>query len=404
MTPTTPTAPQSRPRSLAVPLVAAMVLIAAACGDGGGGEADDRASAPAAESGAAALGGVCPETVTVQTSWLPNATSFGPLYALLGDDPEVDANRKRATAPLVVDGRDTGVSLELRAGGPAIGFSSTTAQMYADEDIDLGVAGGFDEIVQNSATKPTLAVLALLEKDPTMIYWDPETYPEFETIEDVGEAGTTVLYFGGDTYMEYLTGAGILDEDQVDGSFDGSPARFVAAGGKLASSGYAAEDPYMYEHEIDDWMKPVKGQLVYEAGYPLYGPSLVIRPERKDELAPCLEKLVPIVQRAQVDYLREPDATIATIVGIAEQYRGGDVLTEGIARYGIGEMKRLGIASDDAEGGDTTVGNFEPERVQRIIDIGEPLFAEQKKPIKDGLKPAGVVTNEFVDPAIGHGR
>ncbi len=395
---------QSRPRRLAVPLVAAVLLTAAACGDDGDGRSDGGASAPAAESGAAALDGVCPETLTVQTSWLPNATSFGPLYALLGDDPEVDADRKRATAPLVADGRDTGVSLELRAGGPAIGFSSTTAQMYADEDIDLGVVGGFDEIVQNSATQPTTAVLALLEKDPTMIYWDPETYPEFETIEDVGETDTTVLYFGGDAYMEYLTGAGILDKDQVDGSFDGSPARFVAAGGKLASAGYAAEDPYMYEHEIDDWMKPVKGQLVYEAGYPLYGPSLVVRPEREDELAPCLEKLVPIVQQAQVDYLRDPDATIAAIVDIAERYRGGDVLTEGIARYGIGEMKRLGIASDDAEGRDTTVGNFETARVQKIIDIGRPLFEKHDKPLKEGLKPADVVTDEFVDPGIGHGR
>ncbi|WP_407562590.1 hypothetical protein [Streptomyces sp. 184] len=390
-------------RSLAVPLVAGVMLTAAACGDDGDGGADDRPSALPAKSGAVALDGVCPETVTVQTSWLPNATSFGPLYALLGDSPEVDANRKRATAPLVADGKDTGISLELRAGGPAIGFSTTSAQMYTDEDIDLGVVGGFDEIVQLSATQPTTAVLALLEKDPTMIYWDPETYPEFETIEDVGKSDTTVLYFGGDTYMEYLTGTGILDRDQVDGSFDGSPARFVASGGKLASSGYAAEDPYMYEHEIDDWRKPIKGQLVYEAGYPIYGPSLVVRNERKDELAPCLEKLVPVIQQSQVDYLRDPDATIATIVDIAEQYKGGDVLTEGIATYGIGEMKKLGIAADDAEGKDATVGNFETPRVQEIIDIDKPIFDKQKKPVKDGLEPADVVTNEFLDPEIGHG-
>lgn len=394
-------------RSLAVPLVAGLLLTAAACGDDGGeqqaADADGKESALAAGSGPADLAGVCPDTVTVQTSWLPNATAFGPLYALLGDDPEVDANSKRTTAPLVAGGKDTGISLELRAGGPAIGFAATSAQMYTDEDIDLGVVGGFDEIVQLSATQPTTAVLALLEKDPTMIYWDPETYPEFETIEDVGRSDTTVLYSGGDTYMEYLTGTGILKKDQVDGSFDGSPARFVASGGKLASSGYAAEDPYMFENEIDDWMKPIKGQLVYEAGYPIYGPSLVVRPEAKAELAPCLEKLVPVIQQAQVDYLRDPDATIATIVDIAEQYKGGDVLTEGIAKYGIGEMKKLGIASDDAEGKDATVGNFETPRVQEIIDIGEPIFAEQKKPIKDGLAPADVVTNEFLDPGIGHG-
>lgn len=390
-------------RSLAVPLAAGVLLTSAACGDDGDGGGGGGKPAPPAQSGAADLAGVCPETVTVQTSWLPNATAFGPLYALLGDDLRVDANAKRVTAPLVADGKDTGISLELRAGGPAIGFAATSAQMYTDEDIDLGVVGGFDEIVQLSATQPTTAVLALLEKDPTMIYWDPETYPEFETIEDVGASDTTVLYSGGDTYMEYLTGTGILKKDQVDGSFDGSPARFVASGGKLASSGYAAEDPYMFENEIDDWMKPVKGQLVYEAGYPIYGPSLVVRPEAKAELAPCLEKLVPVIQQSQVRYMRDPEATIATIVDIAEQYRGGDVLTEGIAKYGIGEMKKLGISSNDAEGKDTTVGNFETPRVQKIIDIVEPLFAGQKKPLKAGLKPADVVTNEFLDPGIGHG-
>jgi hypothetical protein len=41
--------------------------------------------------------------------------------------------------------------------------------------------------------------------------------------------------------------------------------------------------------------------------------------------------------------------------------------------------------------------------VQRLIEIGKPIFAAQKKPIKDGLAPADVVTNEFINDKIGLG-
>ena len=36
-------------------------------------------------------------------------------------------------------------------------------------------------------------------------------------------------YFDGTTYMDYLTGSGLLRTDQLDGSYDGTPAAFIAA-------------------------------------------------------------------------------------------------------------------------------------------------------------------------------
>ena len=36
-----------------------------------------------------------------------------------------------------------------------------------------------------------------------------------------------------------------------------------------------------------------------------------------------------------------------------------------------------------------------------MIEILGPVFAAQSKPIKEGLTPAQLVTNEFVDPSIG---
>lgn len=387
------------PRSMAAPFVAAALLTAAACGADGGDEAQE--PPPAGKgTGAVDLSGVCPETVVVQAQWLPNTSTEGALYTLLGDDPDIDANRKRVTAPLVAGGRHTGVAIELRAGGPALGYTKTSAQMYVDTGIHLGVLAGFDEGIQMSAKQPTLAVMTLMEKDPQMIFWDPGTYPGVNSIRELGETGATVLYFGGDTYMEYLTGSGILDKDQVDGSGDGKPARFVAEGGRIASSGYATEDAYTYEEDVKDWGKPIRSQLVYDTGYPTYGPSLTVRPADKDRLAPCLKKLVPVIQQAQIDFLDRPGPVIEQAVEIAEAYRGGDPFTKGSGEYGAAQLTEQDLVADDAEGRDHTLGNFDLRRVQRMIDITKPIFEEQNKPVKRGLEPSDIVTNEFTDTSI----
>jgi hypothetical protein len=345
------------------------------------------------------LRGVCPATIVVQTQWTPHITVEGGMYHLLGANPVIDAAKKRVTAPLVVQGKDTGVKLEMRAGGPAIGFTQPSAQMYLDPGIDLGVLGGLDEGVQVSATQQTLAVMALVEIHPQIILWDPATYPGFTTIEDIGRTNTKVFYFGGNTYMEYLVGAGLLKRSQVDGSYDGSPSHFVAAGGKAAVAGYANAEPYIYEKDVKQWGKPVKYQLVYDAGYPNYGPPLVIRPADKQRLAPCLRKLVPIIQQAQVDVLAQPGPAIDLTLRLNQEYKLATQYTKQSSEFSVQQMKALKLSSN---GPDTTAGNFDVSRVQRLIDITKPIFAAQKKPVKDGLQPSDVVTNEFIDPKIGY--
>ncbi|MFG6192644.1 nitrate ABC transporter substrate-binding protein [Nonomuraea sp. JJY05] len=345
------------------------------------------------------LRGVCPATIVVQTQWTPHITVEGGMYHLLGANPAIDAGRKRVSAPLVVRGKDTGVTLELRAGGPAIGFTQSSAQLYTDSEITLGVLGGMDEGIQMSATQPTLAVMALLEIHPQIILWDPATYPTFHTIKDIGRTDTKVLYFGGNTYMEYLVGAGLLKRSQVDGSYDGSPSHFVAAGGKAAVAGYANAEPYIYEKDVPQWGKPVKYQLVYDAGYPNYGPPLVIRPADRQKLAPCLRKLIPIFQQAQVDVLAQPGPTIDLTLRLNQAYKVATQYTKPSSEFSVQQMKSLKLAGN---GPDDTVGNFDTARVQRLIDITGPIFAEQNKPVKDGLRPSDVVTNDFIDPKIGY--
>ena len=377
-------------------LVVALFLLGA-CTSAGGGDTGQSTAGAAGSSDPLDLRGVCPSTIVVQTSWTPIIESWGALYALLGPNPQEDAKRKRVTAPLVAQGKDTGVKLELRAGGPATGFEKSTATMYSDPSIHFAVPSGFDEVLQLSDKQPTIAVVALADMDAQIILWDPATHPEWNIIADIGQTDTKVLYFGGDTYMEYLIGTGILKKSQVDGSYDGSPARFVAERGEVAQSGYATAEPYIFQH-MKEWGKPVKYQLVFDTGYPNYGASLTMRARDKDKLAPCLKKLVPIIQRSQVDTRANPGKTIPLVVKLNEDYKTGVPYPQDLAEYAAKAEKDIGLTGN---GKDQTIGNFEEQRVQRMIDIVEPIFAGQKKPIKAGLKSSDVMTNEFLDTKIG---
>jgi hypothetical protein len=394
---------RSTGRRALLALAASVLFLLGACTSGGGGDTDQPNAAAAGSSDPLALGGDCPATIVIQTSWDPSIESFGALYALLGPNPQIDSKKKRVTAPLTAQGKDTGVKLELRAGGPAIGFEKATTQLYADPDIHLAVPSATDEVIQLSKSQPSLAVLALVDLDPQLILWDPQKHPEFNIIADIGQTDTKVLYFGGDTYMEYLIGTGILKKSQVDGSFDGSPARFVAEQGEVAQSGYATSDPYVLEKATPEWGKPVKFQLVYDTGYPNYGSLLTIRSRDKDRLAPCLKKLVPIVQQSQVDIHSKPELqnqVIDLTLKLSEEYKSGNPYTRDSAEFAIAQEKNLDLTGNGAPA-DGVIGNFDMARVQKMIDITGPIFAAQRKPIKDGLAPSDVATNEFINTTIG---
>ncbi len=267
------------------------------------------------------LRGVCPDPVVVQSSWDPQV-EHGAVYQLLGQGYTVDAGRKSVTGPLVAGGVDTGVRLQIRAGGPAIGNQRVSAQMYADRSITLGMANT-DEMIGQSGTAPLLGVMAPLEIDPQVIMWDPKAHPNWITIEDIGQSNAKVLYYAGVSFMDYLVGTGILRKSQVDSSYDGSPGRFVADHGQDAIQAYATNEPFEWSHEVPQWDRPLAYQLIYDVGYPDYANTLAIRPADRSRLDGCLRRLVPILQRAQVAFMAHPDPTIATVVAINAAYRTG---------------------------------------------------------------------------------
>ncbi|WP_110589855.1 ABC transporter substrate-binding protein [Microbacterium suaedae] len=383
-----------RPAAVATLGIAAVALTACS-----GGSAPQDAAADL-EVGALDLSAVCPETVVVQTDWNPES-EHGHLYQLIGDDRAIDADSKSVSSPLVVDGEYTGVDFEVRSGGPAIGYSTVNSIMYQDDAITLGYVHS-DAAISSSAVTPVVGVMAQMDVNPQMVMWDPETYPEVETIEDLAgaleESGGAWRYFGGAAYMEYLMAAGIVPESIVDGGYDGTPAAFVSDAGLSAQQGFASAEPYIYANEVDAWNKPVDYALIADAGWDIYGSALSVRADRFEELSPCLEELVPILQQAEVDFFADPAEANQLILELVAEYDNGWSYSEGVADYATETLLADGIVSN---GDNDYIGDFDPERVQEFFETGMDLFQQIAADVDPELEAEDIYTNEFLDTSIG---
>ena len=341
------------------------------------------------------LTGVCPDTVVIQTDWNPEA-EHGFVYELVGDGYEVDAAGLRVTGPLVASGVDTGVKVQVRAGGPAVGFNSPTSLMYSDPEIFLAFAATYSQ-VQNSSELPTVGVVAPWAINPQIVMWDPATYPDVKTIADLKAAGAKVRYFGGLAWMDYFIATGVLDEAQADASYDGTPANFVADGGKSAQQGFATSEPYYYENVLTDWGKPVAYQLIHDAGWTSYAQTLATTPENVEKYRDCLKLLVPMIQQAQVDFVADPTSTNAMILDLVAQYNNGWLYDEGQAAASVQLALDNGLIANSPDG---TLGSFDIPRVDDFLSIAVPILEGLGEKVKPGLSSADLVTNEFIDPAI----
>ncbi len=353
-------------------------------------------SSTAQAAGSVDLSDVCPAKVVIQTNWNPEA-EHGPLYNMLGDDYTVDSDFKSVTGPLYSGGEYAGVDVEVRAGGPAIGYQLVSSIMYQDEEIMLGIVTT-DESVMLSGTTPTTAVFAPFDKGIEMVMWDPETYPDAETIQDVTDAGAVVRFFPGSAPFEYLIASGVIPEDQADSSYDGTPAVFVAEGGAIAQQGYVSSEPYLYENEIAEWGKPVDYQLLYDAGWEAYTNSLVVRQDALETNSACLQKLVPVIQQSTVDYFADTSQANALILELVDEYDTGWVYTQGSADAAVTMLKDLDLVSN---GTNEAVGDFDESRMGTFVETSVPLFSTLETPPADGLVAEDIYTNEFIDPTIG---
>jgi hypothetical protein len=386
----------SRTRAIVAVGLAAGAMTLAACSSP---SSDETAAPEDMEIGSIELAAAgCPADIRIQTDWNPEA-EHGHLYGMFGDQYEIDAANKTVTGPLMVSGEYTGVDVTILAGGPAVGFAQPNAQLYSDDSIFMAYVGT-DEAIAHSVDLPTVGVFQPLEKDPQMIMWDPETYPDVTGIADLGEEGTTIRVFPGGVYVDYFVGAGVLSADQIDTTYDGLPAVFVSEGGAIAQQGFASAEPYIYENEVPEWGKPVDYELINDAGFPKYAAMVSVRPDDVEEYADCLAALVPAMQQAEIDYYdgTTKDATNALILELVEQYDTGWVYSEGVAEYSYETQLADGIISN---GPDDVLGNFDEARVAELFDLVLPIYEGQGIEIAEGLTPEALYTNEFVDTSLG---
>ena len=347
------------------------------------------AAAAAAGPGAGSLKGICPDKIVFQTNWWPEP-DHGFLYQLIGPRGTVDTGVNAYTGPIGT----TGVTAEVRAGGPAIGFQQVSAQMYADDSILLGMVGT-DEAIQNSAAQPTKAVFAWYAKNPQIFMWGNPAW-DFKTVADVKASGATVLAFGGAAYIDVLEAKNLLDKNQVDQSYTGDPSRFVAADGNIVSQGFVTSEPYIYENEVQGWKKPVKFLLLHN-DVPIYQDTMTIRADKLEANRACLQKLVPMMQQSALDYVHNPGPINGMIVDYTGKIKGGTQITGAGAVDAVQKMLNLGIVGNGTDG---IYGSYDAARIQSMIDDYGKVFAAKGKPPAPGLKPAELFTNEFLDKNI----
>ena len=338
---------------------------------------------------AGSLADVCNPTVAIQTDWYPQA-EHGGIYELLGSDYVVDATAGTTTGPLIVDGVDSGVDLQIRAGGPFI-ESPVVTEMFLDNTIMFGYVGT-DVAISRYAEAPTLAVFNALTINPQIILWNADKHPQVSTIAEIAGDVAAVSVFGDRPYMRYLVAQGVVPAEKVDTNYKGN---LLLATDDIAHQGFATSEPYRYR-TLESGAITTAYQLVHDAGWTSYPQNLAINKLRLEELRPCLVALVPMLQQAQIDFVNNPERTIATIIDVVTQLNTSWSQTPELARYAVDTMQQLGLVGN---GTTATFGDFESPRIDDFIALATPILREQGLTIPE-IQASDLATNEFLDTAI----
>lgn len=379
----TPRARLGRAGALGAAALVALTACSSAATPAGSGSPD------ASSAATSALAGACGDTVDVQLPWWPGV-DYAFLFQLIDGEGTVDTDENVYSGEI----GDTGVQLRLRSGGPAAGYQTGQSVYYQDPDIDL-VVEGQDGQVSLAGDLPTVSVFSYYDTYPVVFLWGEPSW-DFRSLADVRASGAPVLAYGSSSYVTALEQSGDLDPAQVDGSFDGSPSRFVAEDGAIIQQDYITTAPYLYQHATDAWNKPVK-LLSLNSAYPIYQTTLQVRSDRLESYGPCLTELVPLVQQAAVDYALDPTRTNEVLADYTAQLPGVSVVLDAdLLQSANAAQLKYGLVRNGTDG---TFGSFDLGRVQDEIDLLTPAFEASGTDVPD-LAPEDIATNQFLDPSI----
>jgi hypothetical protein len=348
-------------------------------------------SAPAQ---AAKLSQVCPNPLVIQMNFLPEAVRGGLIGLIDPAKGTVDPKKAAYIGPAVAD---PNLTVEVRAGGPAAGNQDALTLMIQNPEV-LIADTNMDQMIQQSQALPTVGIMAPLAKHPQIFMWNPQEY-KFKSLEEIRDSGAVVLVSGNAIYADVLIGKGLLKKEQVDYSYNFSPARFVAENGKIVQQGFATSEPFLYENVVKDWKKPVEYLLIADSGYENYANVLAVRAADVTAKAECFKALVPVIQKSYLDFVANPDAVKAKIVEFSKGINAPAPQTPEGVDFAIKVMREKGIVSN---GADSSYGDFDMARVQRFITDIIPVFtAKGSSKHNPNLKAENLVTNQFINTALG---
>ena len=334
---------------------------------------------------------ICPSNIVVQTDWWPEV-EHGGTYQLIGPDGTADAEKFTYSGPIQDKYKVGGVeTVEIRAGGDAVSFQSGDSLLASDDSITFAYLPASD-VIKASPTVPLVAVAKTLELDPQMVMWDP-TQNDIQKPEDIAATGKQLLYVEGAAWVDYMEGSGYITADQRNPSYGGAPDQWVAEAGNFFQQGFATAEVYKYEN-VFEWKdgKPadVSYYTVGDMGFPNYPAVMTVLGSRLEELTPCLQVLVPMLQQGWVDFFADPKPVSDALIKVNETYDTYWKLTEGGNDAALQIMTEQGYSANSPDG---TYCSFDPERMQTLQDILQPIYEAAGNDTIDDVTT--VYTNDF---------
>lgn len=359
-------------------------------------------ASPAPVSDLVAAG--CPADIRIDTDDLPNV-DWGFLYSLLDRDAvRTTFIGREVTAPLLVDGEDTGLTLTILSGDPRDGTGGEVA-LHEDESILLA-AVDTDQALLDLVQYPSVGLLAPTARDTRLVFWGATAYPGVTTIEGLGDTlspdGMTLVPISGrpgDPWSDVMWGRGTLGEGQVTADSGDPVAQFLAGNGTEAYVGDLLTDPFrlaLPELSAPDEPPSIRRQLVDDAGY-TRTTLLSARPQAVVRYADCLGVLIPVLQQALVDYQADPDATDDLMVDVAATFGHPEI-----------DAALIGAAHEAAEserifkfGRNQPTGHIDVGDIRDLLAAIESAWADLEYDQPDEFAVEKIATNEFIDRSIG---
>jgi hypothetical protein len=344
---------------------------------------------------------VCPNPLVIQADWLAQA-EHGALYQLIGAGGEM--SRGRYGGPL----GSTGIDLVILQGGAGIGLgdgeTSYSALYMGNSRARLRphlALHDLDNAIIFSSRFPAIGVVALLDRSPIGLFWDRATYPQgFHSLADLqafarGGQGKIYVSTTRRTFARFLVDNGVAKSAFAEG-YRGDGELFVLNNGRWLNQGSATNEVLQFSRGRK-WARPIDHITLGQMGYDIYPSMVSVAANRLRELSPCLTRLVPLLQRAQIDYLGAP----AEVNDLIFRYNQAGLAApfwktpRALLDEAVAVQRQRGFAGN---GPNATLGDFDMARVDAIVALLRPRLDIRAKP---NVAAGDIVTNRFIDPAIG---